>query len=45
MSSKPKFFLLNAGPIIELHKLELWGRVLDRAEICVPRVIAEHEAE
>lgn len=45
MSSKPKFFLLDAGPIIALHRLELWGRVLDRAEICVPRVIAEHEAE
>lgn len=40
----PKFFLLDAGPIIELHKLGRWKDVLDRAEIFVPRVIAEVEA-
>jgi len=45
MSSKPKFFLLDAGPIIELHRLGRWDLVLDRAEIIVPRVIAEHEAQ
>ena len=45
MSSKPKFFLLDAGPIIELHRLDHWNHVLDRAEIVVPRVIAEREAE
>ena len=45
MNSKPKFFLLDAGPIIELHRLGLWHKVLDRAEIVVPRVIAESEAE
>ncbi len=45
MSTKPKFFLLDAGPIIELHRLGLWDKVLDRAEIVVPRVIAEVEAE
>jgi hypothetical protein len=45
MSTKPKFFLLDAGPIIELHKLGRWNDVLDRAEIIVPRVIAESEAK
>lgn len=45
MSTKPKFFLLDAGPIIELHRLGLWHEVLDRAEIVVPRVIAQKEAE
>lgn len=45
MSSKPKFFLLDAGPIIELHRLGRWDLVLDRAEVVVPRVIAEREAE
>jgi hypothetical protein len=45
MSSKPKFFLLDAGPIIELHRLGRWDPVLDRAEIIVPRVIGEREAE
>jgi hypothetical protein len=45
MSTRPKFFLLDAGPIIELHRLGLWGQALERAEIVVPRVIAEREAE
>jgi hypothetical protein len=45
MSTKPKFFLLDAGPIIELHRIGLWRDVLDRADIVVPRVIAEKEAE
>jgi hypothetical protein len=45
MSSKPKIFLLDAGPIIELHRLGRWSQVVDRAEIVVPRVIAESEAE
>jgi len=45
MSSSPKFFLLDAGPIIELHKLDRWYDVLDQAEIIVPRVIAESEAK
>lgn len=45
MSSKPKFFLLDAGPIIQLHRLGRWGLVLDRAEIVVPKVIADSEAE
>lgn len=44
MSTKPKFFLLDAGPIIKLHRLGLWHKVLDRAEVFVPRVIAEVEA-
>jgi len=44
MSTKPKFFLLDAGPIIKLHRLGLWHKVLDRAEVYVPRVIAEVEA-
>lgn len=44
MPSKPKFFLLDAGPIIELHRLGLWPDVLARAEVIVPRVIAEREA-
>jgi len=45
MSSKPKFFLLDAGPIIELHRLGRWNDVLDQTEIFVPRVIAENEAK
>lgn len=45
MSSKPKLVLLDAGPIIELHRLGRWDQVLDRAEVVVPRVIAEREAE
>jgi len=45
MSSKPKFFLLDAGPIIELHRLGMWDKVIDKAEIVVPRVVAEREAE
>lgn len=44
MSTKAKFFLLDAGPIIELHRLGLWQAVIERAEIAIPRVIAEHEA-
>jgi len=45
LSTKPKFFLFDAGPIIELHRTGLWRDVLDRADIVVPRVIAEREAE
>ena len=45
MNTKPKFFLLDAGPIIELHRLGLWHTVLERAEIAIPRVIAEHETK
>ena len=45
MSTKPKFFLLDAGPIIELHRLGLWDTVIERAEIAIPRVIAEHETK
>jgi hypothetical protein len=45
MSTKPKYFLLDAGPIIELHRLDLWNAVLDRTDIFVPRVVAETEAE
>jgi hypothetical protein len=45
MSTKPKYFLLDAGPIIELHRLDLWSAVLDRVDIFVPRVVAENEAE
>jgi hypothetical protein len=45
MSTKPKFFLLDAGPIIEVHRLGLWRDVMDRAEIVVPRVVVEGEAE
>jgi hypothetical protein len=45
MSSKLKFFLLDAGPIIEPHRLDLWHAALDRTDIFVPRVVAETEAE
>jgi hypothetical protein len=45
MPTRPKFFLLDAGPVIELHRLELWDAVLDRADVIVPRAIADHEAD
>jgi hypothetical protein len=32
MISKPKFFLLDAGPIIELDRLGRWNDVLGRSE-------------
>lgn len=45
MSTKPKFFLLDAGPIIELHQQGLWRKVVERAELVIPRVVAEREVQ
>ncbi len=43
MPSKPKFFLLDAGPVIELNKLGLWPEVIERAEIWLPSIVARTE--
>ena len=45
MSGKPKLFLLDAGPVIGLHELGLWHEVLRRAQVVVPSIVAEQEAE
>lgn len=44
MSTRPRYFLLDAGPVIELHRLGLWSDVLQRCEIVVPEIIARREA-
>ncbi len=42
---KPKFFLLDAGPVIELHRLALWQAVAERAELIVPAYVAGQETQ
>jgi hypothetical protein len=44
MSGTPKLYLLDAGPVIGLHELGLWGALLDRAEVIVPAIVADREA-
>ena len=45
MNTKPRFFLLDAGPVIELHRLGLWDQVVDRCELLVPSVVAHRESQ
>ncbi len=45
MPTRPKFFLLDAGPLIELHRLGIWERVVGRAELVIPSIVVEREAE
>lgn len=42
---KPRFCLLDAGPIIELHRLGVWDQVVDRAELAIPSVVVGREVE
>jgi hypothetical protein len=42
---KFRCLLLDAGPIIELHRLKLWGRFLECCEVTVARTVAEDEAQ
>lgn len=44
MPTKPRLFLLDAGPLIELHRLGVWQGVIARAHVIVPGIIAEREA-
>jgi hypothetical protein len=44
MSTRPKYFLLDAGPIIELHRQGLWAKVVDACDLVLPAVVVEHEA-
>lgn len=44
MTSEKKtfqFLLLDAGPIIELFRLNLWDSFIDRCEVTIPRRVAE----
>ncbi len=43
MPTKPKFFLLDAGPVIELHRLSIWKKVLEEAEILIPGTVCDKE--
>jgi len=43
MPTRPKFFLLDAGPVIELHRLGIWEKVMDCCDLLVPRYIALKE--
>ena len=45
MSTKPKYFLLDAGPVIELHRLGLWDEVTDRCDLVIPSVVAYRESQ
>jgi hypothetical protein len=40
MPTRPKFYLLDAGPVIELHRLGLWQEVLKRATLVLPGTVA-----
>jgi hypothetical protein len=42
---RPRLFLLDAGPIIELHRLGLWEKVVGRTELMIPSIVAGQEAE
>ncbi|MCD4748431.1 MAG: hypothetical protein K8R59_03565 [Thermoanaerobaculales bacterium] len=42
---KPRFCLLDAGPIIELHRLGVWDQMVERAELVIPSVVAGREVE
>ena len=42
---KPRFCLLDAGPVIELHRLGLWEGLMERADLVIPSVVAFREAE
>ena len=44
MPTRPKFFLLDAGPVIELHRLGLWQDVIARADITLPGKVFDDEA-
>lgn len=43
MPTRPKFFLLDAGPVIELHRLSIWPEVTARAEIVLPGKVLDDE--
>ncbi|NOZ79432.1 MAG: hypothetical protein GXP48_09710, partial [Acidobacteria bacterium] len=43
MPTRPKFFLLDAGPVIELHRLG-WERIVAACDLVVPRYVAVEEA-
>lgn len=43
MSTRPKYFLLDAGPVIELHRLGLWQAVTERAELVLPGKVLDSE--
>ncbi len=42
---KPRFCLLDAGPIIEFHRLGVWDQVVERSELVIPSVVAGREVE
>ena len=41
---KPRICLLDAGPVIELHRLGIWEAVVDRTLLIVPSIVAREEA-
>ncbi len=45
MPTRRKFFLLDAGPLIELHRLGIWEWAVRRAELVIPSIVVEQEAE
>ena len=42
---RPQVCLLDAGPVIELHRLGLWEGVVRRTELVIPSVVASREAK
>ncbi len=45
MPTKPKFFLLDAMIVVSLHEMGLWQALLTKADIVVPRIVAETECQ
>jgi hypothetical protein len=43
MRKKPRFFLLDAGPVIALHSFGLWHEVTRSCDLVLPRVVATAE--
>lgn len=43
MTTAPKLYLLDAGPVIELHRIGRWSQVVSRCDVIVPQYIAETE--
>lgn len=40
---KFQFLLLDAGPILKLFELDLWGRFIETCDVTIARTVAERE--
>lgn len=44
MSTKPKLYLLDANVLLQLHRLQIWNEVLQRAIVVLGSIVADQES-